>query len=118
MPVAVEKFVGRVASARVGLPFRRTGRSGATVKDVCRRPGAAWLGAPREARLPTILDKPVVSDAVSHMKISTRSLVREFPKAKTAAWKGQAVEVVDGRSGERFLLTAKPTKTFGEFAAG
>ena len=33
----------------------------------------------------TILDSSVVSDTVSHMKISTRSLVREFPKAKAAA---------------------------------
>lgn len=51
------------------------------------------------------------------MKISTRSLMREFPKAKAAARKGQAVEIVDGKSGERFLLTAKPTRTFGELAA-
>ena len=35
----------------------------------------------------TILDSSVVSDTVSHMKISTRSLVREFPKAKAAAVK-------------------------------
>ncbi len=65
----------------------------------------------------TILDSSGVSDTVSHMKISTRSLVREFPKAKAAARKGQTVEIVDGKSGERFLLTAKPTKTFGELAA-
>jgi hypothetical protein len=51
------------------------------------------------------------------MKFSTRSLMREFPKAKAAARKGQAVEIVDGKSGERFLLTAKPTQTFGELAA-
>jgi hypothetical protein len=51
------------------------------------------------------------------MKLSTRSLMREFPKAKAAARKGQAVEIVDGKSGERFLLTAKPTHTFGELAA-
>jgi len=56
-------------------------------------------------------------DRVSNMKISTRSLIREFPKAKAAARKGQAVEIVDGKSGERFLLTAKPTRTFGELAA-
>ena len=43
--------------------------------------------------------------------------MREFPKAKAAARKGQAVDIVDGRSGERFLLTAKPTRTFGELAA-
>jgi len=43
--------------------------------------------------------------------------MREFPKAKAAARKGQPVEIVDGKSGERFLLTAKPTKTFGELAA-
>lgn len=59
-----------------------------------------------------------MSDTVSHMKISTRALVREFPKAKAAARKGQAVEIVDGKTGERFILTAKPTKTFGELAAG
>ncbi len=51
------------------------------------------------------------------MKISTRSLVREFPKAKEAARKGQAVEIRDGKTGETFLLTAKPTRTFGELAA-
>lgn len=51
------------------------------------------------------------------MKISTRSLMREFPKVKTAARKGQTVEIVDGKSGERFLLTAKATRTFGELAA-
>lgn len=54
---------------------------------------------------------------VSDMKLSTRSLVRDFPKAKAAARKGQAVEIVDGRTGEKFLLTAKPTRTFGELAA-
>ena len=59
-----------------------------------------------------------MSDTVSHMKISTRSLVREFPKVKAAARKGRAVEIVDGKTGERFILTAKPTKTFGELAAG
>lgn len=64
-----------------------------------------------------ILDSDGVSDTVSHMKISSRSLVREFPKAKAAARKGQAVEIVDGKTGERFILTAKPTKTFGEIAA-
>lgn len=64
-----------------------------------------------------ILDRSSVSDTVSHMKISTRSLMREFPKAKAAARKGQAVEIVDGKTGERFILTAKPTKTFGEIAA-
>lgn len=51
------------------------------------------------------------------MKLSTRSLVRDFPKAKAAARKGQAVEIVDGNTGEKFLLTAKPTRTFGELAA-
>jgi hypothetical protein len=56
-------------------------------------------------------------DRVSYMKLSTRSLMREFPKAKAAARKGQAVEIVDGKSGERFLLTAKRTQTFGELAA-
>lgn len=54
---------------------------------------------------------------VSDMKLSTRSLMRDFPRAKAAARKGQAVEIVDGKSGERFILTAKPTRTFGELAA-
>ena len=56
-------------------------------------------------------------DTLSDMKVSTRSLMREFPKAKAAARKGQAVEIVDGKSGEQFLLIAKPTHTFGELAA-
>lgn len=51
------------------------------------------------------------------MKLSTRSLMRDFPKAKAAARKGQAVEIVDGNTGEKFFLTAKPTRTFGELAA-
>ena len=51
------------------------------------------------------------------MKVSTRSLVREFPKAKAAARRGQAVEIIDGKTGEKFLLTAKPRRTFGELAA-
>ena len=51
------------------------------------------------------------------MKLSTRSLMRDFPKAKAAARQGQAVEIVDGKTGERFVLTAKPTRTFGEIAA-
>ena len=50
------------------------------------------------------------------MKISTRSLMREFPKIKSAARKGQKVEIYDGRTGEAFFLTAKPKKTFGELA--
>ncbi len=51
------------------------------------------------------------------MKLTTRSLVRDFPKAKAAARKGQTVEIVDGNTGERFLLTTKPTRSFGELAA-
>jgi hypothetical protein len=51
------------------------------------------------------------------MKVSTRSLMRDFPKAKAAARKGQAVEIVDGKTGESFVLTAKPTATFGQLAA-
>jgi hypothetical protein len=51
------------------------------------------------------------------MKLSTRSLMRDFPRAKAAARKGQAVEIVDGKSGERFILTANPTRTFGELAS-
>jgi hypothetical protein len=43
--------------------------------------------------------------------------MREFPKAKAAARKGQAVEIVDGKSGKRFLQAAKPTSTFGELTA-
>lgn len=54
---------------------------------------------------------------LSNMKISTRSLVREFPKARAAARKGRAVEIRDGKTGETFILTAKPTRTFGELAA-
>jgi len=57
-----------------------------------------------------------VSDIVFDMKVSTRSLVREFPKIKSAARKGQKVEIYDGRTGEVFFLTAKPKKTFGELA--
>jgi hypothetical protein len=53
---------------------------------------------------------------MSDMKISTRSLVRDFPRVKAAARKGQTVEIRDGRTGEAFLLTAKPTQTFGELA--
>ena len=55
-------------------------------------------------------------DIVFDMKVSTRSLVREFPKVKAAARKGQKVEIYDGRTGEAFFLTAKPKKTFGELA--
>lgn len=51
------------------------------------------------------------------MKISTRSLTRDFPKIRAAARKGQTVEIVDGKSGEQFLLTAKPIRIFGELAA-
>lgn len=58
-----------------------------------------------------------MSDTVSNMKVSTRSLVREFPKVKAAARKGQSVEIVDGKSGERFILTSKPVRTFGDLAA-
>ena len=68
-------------------------------------------------RVTHTLDGSHLSDTVSAMKISTRSLVREFPKARAAARKGQAVEIVDGNTGESFVLTAKPTKTFGELAA-
>jgi hypothetical protein len=51
------------------------------------------------------------------MKISTRSLLCEFPKPKAAARKGRSVEIRDGRTGEPFLLIAKPKQTFGELAA-
>ena len=54
---------------------------------------------------------------MSNMKISMRSLVREFPWAKAAARKGKAVEICDGKTGETFILTSKPSKTFGELAA-
>ncbi len=64
------------------------------------------------------LTETPLSDIVSYMKpISIRSLVREFPKARTAARKGQPVEIHDGKTGETFILTAKPTRTFGELAA-
>lgn len=56
-------------------------------------------------------------DKVSNMTLATRSPVREFPKAKAAARKGQTVEIVGRKSGERFLLTAKGSRTFGELAA-
>jgi hypothetical protein len=62
------------------------------------------------------LDFHLLSDNMSDMKISTRSLVRDFPRIKAAARKGQTVEIRDGRTGEAFLLTAKPTQTFGELA--
>ncbi len=57
-----------------------------------------------------------MSDIAFDMKVSTRSLVREFPKVKAAARKGQKVEIYDGRTGEAFFLTAKPTKSFGQLA--
>ena len=57
-----------------------------------------------------------MSDILSDMKISTRSLVRNFPTVKAAARRGQKVEIYDGRTGEAFFLTAKPKKTFGELA--
>jgi hypothetical protein len=63
------------------------------------------------------LDSAQAYDTVSDMILSTRSLVRDFPRAKAAARKGQAVEIVDGKTGERYVLTAKPTRTFGELAA-
>lgn len=63
------------------------------------------------------LDSAFVYESVSDMKVTTRSLVRDFPKAKAAARKGQAVQIVDGKTGERFFLTAKPKRTFGELAA-
>lgn len=44
-------------------------------------------------------------------------MVRDFPKVKAAARKGQTVEIRDGRTGESFLLTAKANRTFGELAA-
>ena len=64
-----------------------------------------------------MLDRMTLFDRVSDMKVSTRSLMRDFPKAKAAARKGQAVEIVDGNTGESFVLTAKPTATFGQLAA-
>ena len=63
------------------------------------------------------LDNPIMSDIMSDMKISTRSLMREFPKARAAACKGRKVEIRDGKTGETFLLIAKPKRTFGELAA-
>lgn len=55
-------------------------------------------------------------DIMSDMKISTRSLVRNFRKVKAAARKGQTVEIRDARTGEAFIFTAKPKQTFGELA--
>ncbi len=49
------------------------------------------------------------------MKFSIHSFVCGFTKAKAAARKGQTVEIVNGNTGEMFLLMAKPTRTFGEF---
>jgi hypothetical protein len=43
--------------------------------------------------------------------------MRDFPKGKAAARKLQAVEIVDGNTGESFVLTAKPTAIFGQLAA-
>ncbi len=63
-----------------------------------------------------ILTLELLSDTVFDMKITTRSLVREFRRIKAAARKGQKVEIYDGRTGEAFFLTAKPKKTFGELA--
>jgi len=74
----------------------------------------AWWGTFPDAWL----DVDRVSAMLSAMELTNRSLVREFPKAKEAARKGQVVEIVDGKTGETFLLTAKPTRKFGELAAG
>jgi hypothetical protein len=63
-----------------------------------------------------VLTLELLSDIMSDMKITTRSLVREFRRIKAAARKGQKVEIYDGRTGEAFFLTAKPKKTFGELA--
>jgi RecB family exonuclease len=51
------------------------------------------------------------------MKLSTRSIMRDFPMAKAAARKGQAVEIVDGKTGKSFIAKAKPVATFGQLAA-
>jgi len=63
-----------------------------------------------------VLTRELLSDIMFDMKISTRSLVREFRRIKAAARKGQKVEICDRRTGEAFFLTAKPKKTFGELA--
>jgi hypothetical protein len=76
--------------------------------------GRLWQKA---GEYPAELDGEAVYDRVSDVKVSTRSLMRDFPKAKAAARKGQAVEIVDGNTGESFVLTAKPTTTFGQLAA-
>lgn len=65
---------------------------------------------------PLALTLEQLSDIMFDMKISTRSLVRDFPRVKAAARKGQKVEIHDQRTGEAFVLTAKPKKTFGELA--
>jgi hypothetical protein len=51
------------------------------------------------------------------MKVSVRTLVRDFARVKEAALKGQTIEIHDARTGEAFILTAKPKMTFGELAA-
>ncbi len=58
-----------------------------------------------------------LSDMMYDMKVSSRSLVREFPKVKAAVRRGNAVEIHDSRTGESFMLTSKPSRTFGEIAA-
>jgi hypothetical protein len=57
------------------------------------------------------------SSSVSSVKNSKHSRKSEFPKARTALRKGQAVEIGDANAGESFVVTAKPPKTFGELAA-
>lgn len=51
------------------------------------------------------------------MKVTVRGLMRDFPKVREAARRGQTVEICDGRSGETFLLTAKPRQAFGDVAS-
>ncbi len=63
------------------------------------------------------LDRAKAHDTVSDMKLTSRSLVRDFPKAKAAARQGRVVEITDAKTGEQFTFTAKARRTFGELAA-
>lgn len=63
------------------------------------------------------LDEIPLAGRFSNMTVSSRALVREFPRVMAAARKGLEVEIVDGKTGERYVLTAKQTSTFGQLAA-
>lgn len=121
---ASKKPASGSSDSRQTIPLARPSRDDHHGRSAGRRSRATASRAKSETVLEPrrgrrwAVDRAGVSDTVSHMKISTRSLVREFPKAKAAARKGRTVEIVDGKTGEHFILTAKPTRTFGELAAG